>query len=105
MLPAQVNGEVKDSSINVNTTVDCDLSKSVLKTIKPPVQTNEIFYDSTACLIQSSTSSILLYDLQQEKVIVALNSPPISYVMWGSDGQLVALMSKLTVTILNKKFV
>ena len=71
-----------------------DLSNSVVKTIKPPIQTNEIFYGGTACLILSSTTSIALYDLQQEKAIVELNSPPVKYVVWSADSQLVALMSK-----------
>ena len=65
-----------------------------MKTIKPPVQTNEIFYGGTACLILSSTTSVALYDLQQEKTIAELNSPPVKYVVWSADGQLVALMSK-----------
>ncbi|KAI6124422.1 COPI alpha subunit C-terminus-domain-containing protein [Pisolithus croceorrhizus] len=101
-LPSQTNGEVKDSSVDgkrgaAHSAIFLievrDLSNSVVKTIKPPVQTNEIFYGGTACLILSSTSSVLLYDLQQEK-----------YVTWSSDGQLVALMSKHTVTIANKNF-
>lgn len=65
-----------------------------MKTIKPPVQTNEIFYGGTACLILGSTTSVVLYDLQQEKTIAELNSPPVKYVVWSADGQLVALMSK-----------
>ena len=48
-----------------------------MKTIKPPVQTNEIFYGGTACVILSSTTSVVLYDLQQEKTIA--ESPPVKY--------------------------
>ncbi|KAG6331595.1 hypothetical protein ID866_7493 [Astraeus odoratus] len=126
-LPAQTNGEVKDSSVDgkrgsahsaifvarnrfavlqkANQLIEVrDMSNSVVKTIKPPVQTNEIFYGGTACLILSSTSSVVLYDLQQEKTIAELNSPPVKYVVWSSDGQLVALMSKHTVTIASKNF-
>jgi coatomer protein complex subunit alpha (xenin) len=66
----------------------------VVKGIKAPIQTNEIFYGGTACLILSSTSSVALYDIQQQKIIAELNSPPVKYVAWSSDGQLVALMSK-----------
>jgi len=71
-----------------------DLSNSVVKTIKPPVQTNEIFYGGTASLILSSTTSVVLYDIQQQKTIAEVNSPPVKYVIWNSDGALVALMSK-----------
>ena len=66
----------------------------MVKGIKAPIQTNEIFYGGTACLILSSASSVALYDIQQQKIIAELNSPPVKYVVWSSDGQLVALMSK-----------
>jgi len=82
-------------------TLDCeqlievrDLSNAIVKTIKPPVQTNEIFYGGTASLILSSTSSVVLYDIQQQKIIAEVNSPPVKYVIWSSDSSLVALMSK-----------
>jgi coatomer protein complex subunit alpha (xenin) len=71
-----------------------DLSNSVVKTIKPPAQTNEIFYGGTASLILSSTTSVVLYDIQQQKTIAEVNSPPVKYVVWSADGSLVALMSK-----------
>ncbi|KAG1902148.1 coatomer WD associated region-domain-containing protein [Suillus fuscotomentosus] len=126
-LPTQSNGEVKDSSADgkrgsahsaifvarnrfavLNKTSQLievrDLSNSVVKTIKPPAQTNEIFYGGTACLILSSTTTVVLYDIQQQKTIAELNSPPVKYVVWNADGSLVALMSKHTITIANKNF-
>ncbi|KAF5389654.1 hypothetical protein D9757_004110 [Collybiopsis confluens] len=81
-----------------------DTSNSVVKTIKPPVQTNEIFYGGTACLILSSTSTVVLYDIQQQKTLAEINSPPVKYVMWNADNSLVALMSKHTITIANRNF-
>lgn len=71
-----------------------DLSNSVVKTIKPPVQTNDIFYGGTASLILSSTSSVILYDIQQQKTIAEITTPPVKYVIWSADGSLVALLSK-----------
>ncbi|KAF7983484.1 hypothetical protein HWV62_21792 [Athelia sp. TMB] len=81
-----------------------DLSNSVVKSIKPPVQTNEIFYGGTASIILSSTTSVVLYDIQQQKTIAEVNSPPVKYVVWSGDGSLVALMSKHTITIANRNF-
>ncbi|TFK73487.1 coatomer subunit alpha-2 [Pluteus cervinus] len=126
-LPQQVQGEVKDSSVDgkrgngqsaifvarnrfavLNKTTQIievrDLSNSVVKTIKPPVQTNEIFYGGTASLILSSPTSVVLYDIQQQKVIAEINSPPVKYIVWSGDGALVALMSKHTITVANKTF-
>ena len=71
-----------------------DLSNTVVKSTKPPVQTNEIFYGGTACLILSSSTSVILYDIQQQKTIAEINSPPVKYVTWSNDLSLVALMSK-----------
>lgn len=71
-----------------------DLSNSVVKDIKPPVQTNEIFYGGTASLILSSASSVVLYDIQQQKTLAEITTPPVKYVVWSADSSLVALLSK-----------
>ena len=71
-----------------------DLSNSVVKSIKPPVQTNDIFYGGTASLILSSPTSVVLYDIQQQKTIAEITTPPVKYVIWSTDGSLVALLSK-----------
>lgn len=65
-----------------------------MKSIKPPAVTNEIFYGGTASLILSSSSSVVLYDIQQGKTIAEINTPPVKYVIWSADGALVALLSK-----------
>ncbi|KZT25720.1 coatomer subunit alpha-2 [Neolentinus lepideus HHB14362 ss-1] len=126
-LPTNVVGEVKDSSVDgkrgsghsaifvarnrfavLNKTTQLievrDLSNSIVKSIKPPVPTNEIFYGGTASLILSSTASVVLYDIQQQKTIAEVNTPPVKYVVWNADGSLVALLSKHTITIANKIF-
>ena len=71
-----------------------DLSNSIVKSVKPPVQTNEIFYGGTASLILSSTNSAVLYDIQQGKKIAEVTTPPVKYIVWSNDGTLVALLSK-----------
>jgi len=71
-----------------------DLSNSITKTVKPPVQTNDIFYGGTASLLLSSPTAVLLYDIQQQKVLAEIATPPVKYVVWSTDGLLVALLSK-----------
>lgn len=71
-----------------------DLSNNLTKSVKCPVQTNEIFYGGTASLILSSATSVVLFDIQQQKVLAELNSPPVKYVVWSQDGNMVALLSK-----------
>jgi len=79
-----------------------DLSNTITKTIKAPVQANEIFYGGTASLILSSATAVVLYDIQQQKVLAELTTPPVKYVIWNADGSSVALLSKHTITIANK---
>jgi coatomer protein complex subunit alpha (xenin) len=71
-----------------------DLSNNLTKSVKCPVQTNEIFYGGTASLLLSSATSVVLFDIQQQKVLAELNSPPVKYVVWSQDGNMVALLSK-----------
>jgi len=79
-----------------------DLSNNLTKTVKCPVQTNEIFYGGTASLLLSAPTSVVLFDIQQQKVLAELSSPPVKYVVWSTDGNMVALLSKHTITIANK---
>lgn len=58
------------------------------------MQANEIFYGGTASLILSSATAVVLYDIQQQKVLAELTTPPVKYVIWNADGSSVALLSK-----------
>lgn len=71
-----------------------DLNNSLTKTIKCPVQTNDIFYGGTACLLLASTAAVVLFDIQQQKVLAELATPPVKYAVWSVDGNSVALLSK-----------
>lgn len=71
-----------------------DLNNSLTKTIKLPTQTNEIFYGGTASLLLSTSTSVVLFDIQQQKALAELATPPVKYVVWSVDGNSVALLSK-----------
>jgi coatomer protein complex subunit alpha (xenin) len=71
-----------------------DLSNAITKTIKPPVQTNEIFYGGTASLLLASPTQVVLYDIQQQKTLAEITTPPVKYAVWSADGSMVALLSK-----------
>ena len=71
-----------------------DLSNFIVKSVKPPLQSNEIFYGGTASLILASTNSAVLFDTQQAKKIAEITTPPVKYVVSNNDGSLVALLSK-----------
>ncbi|CED82220.1 coatomer protein subunit alpha [Phaffia rhodozyma] len=79
-----------------------DLSFSIVKSFKVPVETREIFYGGTACVLLAGPTSISLFDLQQQRVLNELTTQPIKYVIWNADNSQVALLGKHTITIANK---
>ncbi|WVQ95246.1 hypothetical protein IAU59_002341 [Kwoniella sp. CBS 9459] len=70
-----------------------DLSNSITKTVKCPIQTNEIFYGGTASLLLSAPSSVVLFDIQQQKILAEISTPPVN------NGR---KLMKLAITIANK---
>lgn len=79
---------------NAQTVEIRDLNNNVTKTIRCPTQTNDIFYGGTASLLLSTPTSVILYDIQQQKTLAELTTPPVKYVVWSNDGAHVALLSK-----------
>ncbi|PWN48212.1 putative COP1 [Violaceomyces palustris] len=79
-----------------------DLTNTVTKNITPPQPTNEIFFGGTASLILSTATGVILYDIQQQRTLAEITSPPVKYVVWSVDGSMVALLSKHTITLANK---
>jgi coatomer protein complex subunit alpha (xenin) len=71
-----------------------DLSNSITKSIKCPSPTNDIFYGGTASLLLSTNTSVILFDIQQQKIVAEITTPPVKYVVWSNDGSMVALLSK-----------
>lgn len=79
-----------------------DLHNSTTKTIKPPVPLNDIYFGGTGCLLLCAAASVLLYDIQQKKVLADLPVAGVKYVVWSNDGAHAALLSKHNVTIVTK---
>ncbi|KAG2172138.1 hypothetical protein INT44_006607 [Umbelopsis vinacea] len=79
-----------------------DLTNTVTKSFKPPTQINEIFYAGTSTLLMATGTSVILYDIQQRRTLAELTTPMVKYVVWSADMNLVALLSKHTITIADK---
>ena len=79
-----------------------DLDNAITKTIKCPVQTQDIFFGGTASLLLSTATSVVLYDIQQQKTVAELATPLVKYVVWNHDNTMVALLSKHTIMLANK---
>ncbi|KDN43312.1 putative COP1-coatomer complex alpha chain of secretory pathway vesicles [Tilletiaria anomala UBC 951] len=98
--------EIRDLSNNVTKAFPCPQSRggggdsgnaSVV-----PTTTHEIFFGGTASLLLSTNSGVIMYDIQQQKILGELASPLVKYIAWSADGNSVALLSKHTITIANK---
>ncbi|KAK9461774.1 coatomer WD associated region-domain-containing protein [Lipomyces oligophaga] len=79
-----------------------DLSNATTKTVKAPTTVNDIFYGGTGCLLLFGTTSVVLYDIHQNKTIAEIAINGVKYASWSNDGQHVALLGKHTITIATK---
>jgi len=71
------------------------LSNATTKSVKPPATVNEIFSAGSGNLLLLSTpTSVILYDIQQRQTVAEINTPPVKYIVWSSDHNQVALLSK-----------
>eukprot|EP00039_Didymoeca_costata_P018608 m.334182 g.334182 ORF g.334182 m.334182 type:complete len:1220 (+) comp17307_c0_seq1:152-3811(+) len=83
-----------------------NLSNEQTKTIEASGPTPEaLFYAGTGSLLVASDDQIQLLDIQQKRAVAALNVSKVKYVVWSDDRNLVALLSKHTITICNRKLV
>ncbi|GAA5999111.1 coatomer subunit alpha [Rhodotorula paludigena] len=80
-----------------------DLDNAITKSFKCPVQVTDIFFGGTASLLLSTATSVVLYDIQQQKTIAELATPLVKYVVWNADNSMVALLSKHTIMLANKQ--
>ncbi|KAG0171864.1 hypothetical protein DFQ30_000252 [Apophysomyces sp. BC1015] len=79
-----------------------DLSNTVTKSFKTPAQVNEIFYAGAGNLLLATANSVILFDIQQRRVVSELSAAAVKYVVWSADLSTVALLSKHSITLADK---
>ncbi|KAI3654581.1 hypothetical protein MP228_000635 [Amoeboaphelidium protococcarum] len=62
---------------------------------------NEIYFAKTGQILLSTSTTVVLYDLQQQKTMAELQVNNVKYAQWNQDGSMVALMSKHVIVIAN----
>ncbi|KAH0447949.1 hypothetical protein IEQ34_023216 [Dendrobium chrysotoxum] len=72
-----------------------DLNNSIARTIPCPP-------NSGRSLLLSTATGVSLFDIQQQRVLSEVTTPPVKYIVWSGDGNMVALLSKHTITLSNK---
>jgi coatomer subunit alpha len=79
-----------------------DLSNSTTKTIKPPPSTTDISFSGPGTLMMVTSTSVVMYDIQQKKQLAELAVNGVKYVVWTSDFSHAALLSKHNITIVTR---
>jgi coatomer protein complex subunit alpha (xenin) len=80
-----------------------DLDNSTTKSIKLDDNIKDVVYGGPGSVLLLKTNSVVHYDAQQRKTLGEVQVNNVKYVSWSLDGQYLALLSKHTITVVNKK--
>lgn len=79
-----------------------DLKNSTTNTVKAPSGTTDIYFGGAGCLLYVTPTSVILFDIQQNKQLGEVAVSGVKYVVWSNDGLYAALLGKHNVTIVTK---
>ena len=80
-----------------------NLQDEPVKTIKMPVILDGLFYAGTGHLLLRHEAGLIMYDIQQQKMIAELACPRVNHVSWSPDMSTVALMGKQSLVLATRK--
>ena len=87
----------------VNQVLIKNLKNELVKKSPLPIATDAIFYAGTGNILCRAEERVAIFDLQQRLVLGELQCPAVKYVIWSSDMESVAFLSKHAIVIANKK--
>lgn len=79
------------------------LDNKVTKTIRIEDPVNDMVYAAPGTVLLLHPKEVVLFDVQQGKKVAQMHVKNVKYVAWSNDGQYLAMMSKHTITITNKR--
>ncbi|KAI3777467.1 hypothetical protein L1987_47267 [Smallanthus sonchifolius] len=82
-----------------------NLKNEIVKKSALPIVTDAIFYAGTGNLLCKAEDRVIIFDLQQRMVLGDLQTSFIRYVVWSNDMESVALLSKHSIIIADKRLV
>ncbi|KAG0457313.1 hypothetical protein HPP92_022470 [Vanilla planifolia] len=82
-----------------------NLKNEIVKKSPLPIPTDAIFYAGTGNILCRAEDRIVIFDLQQRLILGELQVPSVKYIVWSSDMETIALLSKHAIVIANKKLV
>jgi coatomer protein complex subunit alpha (xenin) len=81
-----------------------DLNDNITKSITLDSDVKDIIPATPGCILLLKPTNVVLYDVQQKKEVAVLQMNNAKYAVWSNDNQYLALLSKHTIVIVNKKF-
>ncbi|PHT76232.1 Coatomer subunit alpha-3 [Capsicum annuum] len=82
-----------------------NLKNEIVKKSLLPMATDAIFYAGTGNLLCRAEDRVVIFDLQQRIILADLQTSFIRYVVWSPDMESVALLSKHSIVIADKRLV
>ncbi|KAF5730113.1 coatomer subunit alpha-1 [Tripterygium wilfordii] len=82
-----------------------NLKNEAVKNVELKFPADAIFYAGTGNVLCRAEDRVQIFDLQQRAVLGELQTPFIKYVVWSSDMESVALLSKHAIIVASKKLV
>ncbi|KAH7599665.1 Trp-Asp (WD) repeats profile [Nakaseomyces glabratus] len=79
------------------------LDNKITKTIHVEDPVNDMLYAAPGTVLLLHPKEVVLFDVQQGKKVAQMHVKNVKYVSWSQDGQYLAMMSKHTITIVNKR--
>lgn len=80
-----------------------DLSNKENRKIEQNVTIEDLFYAGTGLLLLKNSEGIQLLDVQQKRVTAVVKVSKVKYVIWSRNMEFAALLSKHTLTLVNRK--
>lgn len=86
-----------------HTVVLKNMKNEVTKKVQAPPNCDEIFYAGTGMLLLRDVDGMILFDVQQNRLLATVKTSKVKYVIWSSDMSHVAFLSKHAITVCNRR--
>ncbi|KAJ1346487.1 hypothetical protein KIN20_001277 [Parelaphostrongylus tenuis] len=80
-----------------------DLANKEVRKIEMNIPVDDLFYAGTGVLLLRNDDGLQLFDVQQKRVMAHVKANKVRYVIWSKNMEYAALLSKHTLTLINRK--
>ncbi|KIH62764.1 WD domain, G-beta repeat protein [Ancylostoma duodenale] len=80
-----------------------DLSNKEVRKVEMNIPVDDLFYAGTGVLLLRNDEGLQLFDVQQKRVMAHVKASKVRYVIWSKNMEYAALLSKHTLTLINRK--